>query len=80
MPTGLEIGQTGHMVSPDLYLAVGISGAPQHLAGCSSAKCIVAINKDPDANIFKEADFGIIADYKEALPALIDKCKELLSE
>lgn len=78
MPKSLEIGQTGHLVSPDLYLAVGISGAPQHLAGCTSAKCIVAINKDPEANIFREADLGIIADYREALPALIDKIKELL--
>jgi len=78
MPKKLEIGQTGHMVSPSLYIAIGISGAPQHLAGCSGAKCIVAINRDPEAHIFQEADFGIIGNYREALPPLIDKLKSIL--
>lgn len=77
MPKSLEIGQTGHMVSPDLYIAVGISGAPQHIAGCSSSKIIVALNKDPQAPIFKEADFGIIGDFRKILPPLIQKIRNL---
>ncbi|MGD9346209.1 MAG: electron transfer flavoprotein subunit alpha/FixB family protein [Candidatus Aminicenantes bacterium] len=78
MPKNLEIGQTGHMVSPDVYIAVGISGAPQHMAGCSGSKFIVSINKDPEANIFKESDLGLVGDYKKALPPLIQKLKSML--
>lgn len=78
MSKSLEIGQTGHMVNPDLYFAIGISGAPQHMAGCSDSKFIVAINKNPDAHIFKEADFGIVGDYREVLPAFIEKLKSCL--
>ena len=79
MLKNLEIGQTGHMVNPDVYIAIGISGAPQHLAGCSGSKYIVSINKDPEANIFKESDLGLVGDYREVLPFLIEKLKSILS-
>jgi electron transfer flavoprotein alpha subunit len=78
MPTRLEIGQTGHIVTPNLYIAIGISGASQHMAGCSGSKCIVSINRDPEATIFKESDFGIVGDYREVLPAFIEKCRKLV--
>ena len=77
IPMTHQIGQTGKIVSPNLYIAIGISGAMQHVAGCSGSKCMVAINKDANANIFKVAHFGIVADYKEALPALTQKFEEL---
>jgi electron transfer flavoprotein alpha subunit len=72
-----QIGLTGKVVSPDLYIAVGLSGASQHLSGFSSAKVIVAINKDPEANIFKAAHYGIVADWKAVLPAFTAKLKEV---
>jgi electron transfer flavoprotein alpha subunit len=79
VPEGLHIGLTGKIVAPDIYFAIAISGASQHTAGCSGSKHIIAINKDPEANIFREAEFGVVGKYEEVVPALTNKLKELLA-
>ena len=72
----LQIGQTGKIVAPSVYFAVGVSGASQHLAGIANAKCVVAINKDEEANIFNRARFGLVCDYKKAVPEIIRTLRE----
>ena len=79
VPEVIQVGLTGKIVAPELYIAVALSGSSQHMSGCSGSKTIVAINKDPEANIFNEAQYGVIGDWKKVLPAFTAKVKELLA-
>jgi electron transfer flavoprotein alpha subunit len=74
-PHSWQIGLTGKTVTPELYIAVGISGAGHHMAGCGNAKTIVAINTDPQAAIFQDARFGVIGDYRDVVPALASEVR-----
>ena len=78
-PNNRLVGITGKIIAPDVYIAVGISGSSQHLTGCSGAKTIVAINTDPEANIFRFAHFGVVGDWKAVVPALTEKVKSMAS-
>ena len=77
IPVSAQVGLTGKVVTPELYIAIGISGASQHLAGITGARNVVAVNKDPDADIFKVSRYGAVADWKAFLPAFIEECRKL---
>jgi electron transfer flavoprotein alpha subunit len=79
VPDTLQIGLTGKIIAPEVYIAVAISGSSQHLSGCSGSKNIIAINKDAEANIFRQARFGAVGDWKKVLPAFTAKLKELMA-
>lgn len=79
VPAGAQVGLTGKIIAPDLYIAIALSGSSQHMSGCSGSKNIIAINKDAEANIFREAKLGVVGDWKKVLPAFTEKIKELLA-
>ncbi len=80
VPSSYQVGLTGKTITPDLYIMVAISGASQHMAGCSGAKVIVAINKDAEANIFKEARYAVVGDWEQVVPAFAEAVRELVQE
>jgi len=80
VPTTIQVGLTGKIVTPELYIAVALSGSSQHMSGCSGSKSIIAINKDPEANIVKLSRYAAIGDWKKVLPAFTNKVKELLAQ
>jgi electron transfer flavoprotein alpha subunit len=79
VPATWQVGLTGKLVTPTLYIGIAVSGASQHLAGCSGSKTMIAINKDPEANIFKVCQYGVVGDYKKVLPPFMEKVKELIA-
>jgi len=80
VPTAFQVGLTGKIIAPDVYIAIALSGSSQHMSGCSGSKSIIAINKDPEANIVKQARYAVIGDWKKVLPSFTNKAKELLAE
>ena len=79
IPDTAQVGLTGKIIAPEVYIAVAISGSSQHMSGCSGSKTIIAINKDKEANIFRQARFGVVGDWKKVLPAFTQKLKELMA-
>jgi len=78
VPSSMQIGLTGKIINPDLYIAIALSGSSQHMSGCFGSKNIVAINKDPEANIFRQAKYGVVGDWKKVLPSFVNKLKEIM--